>query len=137
VVLGCGVHVDRILVVKIVLETTEWTDSWVPNHVYVLNDSQTKILAYVPAGSKTVHKFKVPQSFDRRGRTFVELESEQVAPEPRADVWEVPGSKGKTYTVTREPGGGMDYRCTCPGYLYRGSCRHVAEFQMNHSYDIR
>lgn len=122
---------------KIMLETTEWKDSWVPNHVYILNDSQTKILAYVPAGSKTVKKFKSPQSFDRRGRTFVELEGEQVAQEPRIDSWEVAGSKGKTYTVSREPGGGMNYRCTCEGFLYRGSCKHVAEFQMNHNVDRR
>lgn len=122
---------------KILLETTEWKDSWVPNHVYVLNDSQTKMLAYVPAGSRTVKKFSKPMDFDRRGRTFVELEGESPAQEPRPDVWEVPGSNGKTYFVTREPGGGLDYRCTCPGYLYRGSCKHVAEFQMNHSYDVR
>lgn len=120
---------------KIVLETTEWKDAWVPNHVYILNDSQTKILAYVPAGSKQVKKFRVPQSFDRRGRTFVELEGEQTAPEPRQDSWEVPGSNGKVYTVTHESG--MNYSCTCPGFLYRGSCKHVAEFQMNHNVDRR
>jgi uncharacterized Zn finger protein len=122
---------------KILLETTEWKDAWVPNHVYVLNDSQTKILAYVPAGSKTLKKFSSPQSFDRRGRTFVELTGEQIAQEPQQDRWEVPGSNGKTYTVTRELGSGMNYQCTCPGFLYRGSCRPVAEFQMNHNIDVR
>ena len=122
---------------KILLETTEWKDSWVPNHVYVLNDSQTKIIAYVPAGSKTVKKFKNPQSFDRRGRTFVELEGNSVTQEPQPDTWQVPGSGGKTYTVSREPGGGLDYRCTCPGFLYRGSCRHTAEFIAQHQYDVR
>lgn len=122
---------------KILQETTVWKDSWVPNHVYILNDSQTKMLAYVPAGTKQVKKFKVPQSFDRRGRTFVELEGESSAPESRPDTWTVPGSNGKTYTVSRESGGGLNYVCTCPGFLYRGSCKHIAEFQMNHNYDIR
>lgn len=121
----------------IVEETTQWKDSWVPNHVYVLNDSMTKMIAYVPAGSKLVKKFKSPQSFDRRGRTFVELEGDSAPTAPQPDQWEVPGSNGKTYTVTREPGGGMNYQCSCPGFQFRGSCKHVAEFQMNHSYDVR
>lgn len=137
VLLGSDSNVDGSIPVKIMLETTVWKDSWVPNHVYILNDSQTKIVAYVPAGTKVVKKFKSPQSFDRRGRTFVELEGESPAQEPQPDRWEVPGSKGKTYTVTREPGGGLNYTCTCPGFLYRGSCKHVAEFQINHSYDVR
>ena len=122
---------------KIVQETTKWNDSWVPNHVYVLNDSQTKMLAYVPAGSKTVKKFSKPMDFDRRGRSFVELEGDPIAQEPQPDTWTVPGSGGKTYTVTREQGGGLDYRCTCPGYTYRGSCKHTAEFIAQHQYDVR
>jgi hypothetical protein len=121
---------------KILQETTEWKDAWVPNHVYVLNKSMSHMIAYVPAGSKTVKKFSKPIAFDRRGRTFVELETDS-PPEPQPDVWTVAGSNGKNYTVTREAGGGMNYQCTCPGFTFRGSCKHVAEFQMNHSYDIR
>jgi hypothetical protein len=121
---------------KIVQETTKWKDSWVPNHVYVLNTAMTHMVAYVPAGSKLVKKFSKPIAFDRRGRSFVELEDES-PPEPQSDTWTVAGSNGKTYTVTREAGGGLNYACTCPGFTYRGSCKHVAEFQMNHSYDIR
>lgn len=119
---------------RILQETTEWA-SPVQNHIYVLNDSMTQMIAYVPQGSDRVHKFIKPMGFDRRGRTFVEIEDD--VPEPQPDRWEVAGSKGKTYTVSREPGGGMDYHCTCPGYLYRNSCRHVAEFQMKHCYDVR
>ena len=121
---------------KIVLETTDWGKHEVPNHVYVLNDSMTKMIAYVRAGTKEVFKFKKPQSFDTRGRTFEPLEDG--APDtPDPDTWTVQGSKGQTYTVSREAGGGMDYSCSCPGFKFRGSCKHVAEFQMNHSYDIR
>lgn len=118
---------------KILLETTVWKDSWTPNHVYVLNDSQTKMIAYVPAGSKIVKKFSRPMDFDRRGRTFVELDDTQDEPAP--DTWSVPGSTGKTYTVSREQG--MDYTCTCPGFTYRGSCKHTADFQAQHQYDMR
>jgi hypothetical protein len=33
----------------------------------------------------------------------------------------VQGSKGKTYEVTG------NYRCTCPGFTFRGRCRHLEE----------
>lgn len=122
---------------RIVQETTDWGKHSVPNHVYVLNESMTHMIAYVPAGSKVLKKFSKPMSFDRRGRTFVELEGESLSDEPQVDSWTVPGSGGKTYTVSREAGGGLNYQCTCPGFLYRGSCKHVAEFQMNHNVDIR
>ena len=122
---------------KIMLETTEWADA-TPNHVYVFNDSLSHAIAYVRAGTKTVSKFKKPMSIDRRGRTFVELEDEEpTRAEPKPDQWEFVGSKGDVYLVTREAGAGLDYRCTCPGFTYRGSCRHAAEKIMEHSYDIR
>ena len=53
-------------------EVTEW-DSPTPNHVYVFDNSMNNIIAYVPAGSNIVQKFKIPISIDRRGRKFVEL----------------------------------------------------------------
>jgi hypothetical protein len=36
--------------------------------------------------------------------------------------WQVQGSKGTTYTVTRKS---QVMRCTCPGFNFRGKCRHV------------
>ncbi len=106
---------------KFVEETTNWKDSWVPNHVYVLNNSMTHMVAYVPAGSKTVKKFSKPISFDRRGRTFVELE-EGSAPEPA--VRTVEGSGGKKYYLTNENG---YWSCTCPGFTFRGKCKHTED----------
>lgn len=38
--------------------------------------------------------------------------------------WTVTGSKGQSYTVTQE---GVKYSCTCPGYQFRKSCRHIGE----------
>lgn len=122
---------------KIMLETTVWSTP-TPNHVYVMNDSMTKMMAYVPEGSKTVKKFKQPMSIDIRGRTFVELEDSEPQEEtPKPDQWKFTGSKGDVYTVSREPGGGMNYHCTCPGFTYRGQCKHTAEKIMEHSYDVR
>jgi hypothetical protein len=39
-----------------------------------------------------------------------------------SQTWEVKGSKGATYTVTRI---GSDYTCNCVGFQYRKKCKHV------------
>ena len=43
-------------------------------------------------------------------------------PEP-SDRWQVAGSTGSTYTVTKLAG---SYICTCPGYQFRKACKHSA-----------
>jgi hypothetical protein len=62
--------------IKIMLETTEWADGG-SNHVYIFKEKPTgrsaKAIAYVPAGSKIVQRFKKPLDLDLKGRTFVEL----------------------------------------------------------------
>lgn len=40
------------------------------------------------------------------------------------EVITVQGSKGQTYIVTKENGKAS---CTCPGYSFRKSCKHVQE----------
>jgi len=61
---------------KIMLETTVWTDGGA-NHVYVFKDKpagrSAKAVAYVPAGTKVLKRFKKPLDLDLKGRTFVEL----------------------------------------------------------------
>jgi uncharacterized Zn finger protein len=112
---------------KIMLETTTWADNFGEscNHVYVFNDSMTKAMGYVPRGSKTLQRFSKPMSIDTRGRTFVELEGEsETQPEP--DVTVVEGSKGQKYYLSNE---GEGWLCTCPGFKFRGACKHVAEKQ--------
>ena len=39
-------------------------------------------------------------------------------------TWEVTGSKGDSYTVTRM---GRDYRCTCKGFQFNKRCTHIAK----------
>jgi hypothetical protein len=41
-----------------------------------------------------------------------------------AKNWEVTGSRGDRYVVTRDRRG---YTCDCKGFQFRRSCRHVAE----------
>jgi hypothetical protein len=38
--------------------------------------------------------------------------------------WTVKGSKGNEYLVIRSKG---QYNCSCPGFTYRKSCRHITE----------
>lgn len=114
---------------KFFQETTKW-DVPTPNHIYLLNDSKEKMVAYVKAGTKTVFKFKKPIRIDTRGRKFVEvpntfgyvMEDDQ----PEGQRWEVKGSKGDTYIVEK-----VDnvLKCTCSGFKFRGDCKHVKVYE--------
>lgn len=56
---------------------------------------------------------------------IVGFEDTVVAPsKTESQTWTVQGSKGKTYTVTLDHG---RYECTCPGFQFRRSCKHVDE----------
>ena len=50
-------------------------------------------------------------------------------PKKQADKeWKVTGSKGDIYLVKRTNG---HYTCQCPGFQYRGKCRHITECAEN------
>jgi hypothetical protein len=81
--------------------------------------------------------FANPNRIDRRGRKFVEVKGnpwrfnldarstpDEEAARPRGETWEVLGSKGNRYTVSRDAG---RWSCTCAGHGFRGRCRHVHE----------
>ena len=105
-------------------ETTDWTDT-TPNHIYLLTTDKSKMYGYIKSGSRENVVFAKPMRFDARGRNFVEVKAlgeidlHNLAP---AERWEVEGSKGGTYIVERLDG---VLRCSCPGYGFRGHCRHV------------
>lgn len=50
-----------------VQETTKWC---VPNHVYILNKTKSKMFGYVKAGTHDVFWFGGPRGFDPTRRTF-------------------------------------------------------------------
>lgn len=114
------------------LETTEWADIKGCNHTYYLEGD--RMLAYIRHGTSEPFWFKAPITISRSGRKFQRVDAalfEQgfgqlaaaLAEVKEPDVVEVLGSKpGVVYLVnTREQ------TCTCPGYTYRGTCKHVAE----------
>lgn len=103
---------------KIIQETTVWAEPNTPNHTYFVDDSMTKMMAYIRVGTKDKVTFKSPISFDRRGRTFKVLKTVDTEPE----TIKVEGSKGAVYNLTRSNG---SWACTCPGFTFRGKCRHL------------
>ena len=105
-----------------------WRDGFA-NGTYLLDDSKTKMYAYIRPGSQAVFKFKNPIRIDTRGRKFVIAPTQpEVAIEAPVNPnrWEVKGSKGDTYVVSLEEG---VYNCSCSGFKFRGACRHVKEFE--------
>jgi hypothetical protein len=104
-----------------VLETTDWGDVKCPNHTYLLDGNN--LVAYIKQGETTPFYFKSPiKGFDKRGRKFVELATNPFDTKVETTVKTVLGSKGQTYHVDVEAG-----TCTCPGYTFRGTCKHVKE----------
>lgn len=56
-------------------EITEWADN-TPNHIYIFNNSDSKIAGYIKAGTNDVTKFSKPMQFIKRGRTFKVVSAE-------------------------------------------------------------
>jgi hypothetical protein len=125
------------MTLKILQEVTEWKVQYrQPNHVYlVLGD---RAVAYSQWGESQPQYFQQPQRLDRRGRRFVEAAenswgfdlsvgvTQEPQQPPRGQTWQVSGSKGQTYVVSRDRD---QWSCTCPGYVFRRKCRHVTEQQ--------
>ncbi len=116
------------------LETTQWADVKGCNHTYYLEGD--RMLAYIRHGTRDPFWFRAPISISRSGRKFQRVDSapfEQslgalfanlVEPvDTNPDVVEVAGSKqGVVYLVNTR-----DKSCTCPGYTFRGDCKHVKD----------
>ena len=104
-----------------VVETTVWTDSNLANHTYLLDG--TKMVAYIKVGSTTPVYFKSPITIDKRGRKFATVNPNPFkAVKEKSTIVKVSGSKGNIYSIDTE-----EKTCTCPGYMYRGTCKHIME----------
>ena len=106
-------------------ETTEWPDAKSDNHIYLLDDSKSKMFAYVKFGEGDPIRFKNPIRIDIRGRKFQDVPNTwkfNIKEDPEGRVWIVKGSKGDDYKVTEVNG---NLSCTCSGFRFRGDCRHV------------
>ena len=113
---------------KFYQETTKWPDPF-GNGIYLLDDTKTKMYAYIKPGSTEIKQFKNAIRIDTRGRQFKILPNQpnfKIAEPENPNRWEVTGSKGDIYIVTLEEG---SYTCSCSGFRYRGECKHIKEFQ--------
>ena len=97
----------------------ETTGDQFPAHTYLVDGNN--LVAYVKKGETTPFYFKNPiKGFDRRGRKFEPGNINLFNTKKASNAHTVIGSKGQTYTVTAES-------CTCPGYTYRGTCKHMGQ----------
>ncbi len=105
-----------------VREVTVWEDlSRQPNHIYLLDGD--KVLAYIKWGEGKPEYLSGKIKIDRRGRKFVKADIglfDKV--EAKSELIEVKGSKGNSYFVDPEA-----RTCTCPGFTFRGACKHIDE----------
>lgn len=99
----------------------EVTGGQFPAHTYLLDG--TNLVAYIKVGEQKPFYFKNPiKGFDKRGRKFEKTDSKTFKVKTVSHLIEVKGSNGNSYQVDPEA-----HTCTCPGFTFRGSCKHITE----------
>ena len=98
--------------IEILQEVTDWGKYKVANGVYHINSAGQLV-----QHNDTVFKNPINQ-FSKARRKFTKIGER--AEELAADVIQVQGSNGKVYTIE-------DGKCSCPGYTFRGNCKHVKQ----------
>ena len=100
-------------------EITDWGKHTAPNHTFLLDGNN--LVAYIKQGEISPFYFKNPiKGFDKRGRKFVEVKPNPFKQKKVSATIAVQGSKGQTYYVDPEA-----KTCTCPGFTFRGTCKHL------------
>jgi hypothetical protein len=90
-------------------------------HTYLLDG--TTLVAYIKAGETKPFYFKNGiKGFDKRGRKFEKADAKLFKEQKNVATIAITGSKGQVYYVDPEA-----KTCTCPGFTFRGACKHMAE----------
>tara|TARA_B100000900_G_C20568156_1_gene712004 strand:- start:1334 stop:1648 length:315 start_codon:yes stop_codon:yes gene_type:complete len=103
--------------IQILQETTDWGKFKVNNGIYHVNGAG-QLVAYQVNEDAEVQVLKSPsKQFSKSRRKFVKIgeRPEELA----SDVVQVEGSNGKIYYI-------QDGKCSCPGFTFRGKCKHTA-----------
>lgn len=109
--------------ITILQEITDWDQV---NGIYHVND-HTQLVAYQAPGAE-LKQFKSPMKrFSKARRKFEVIGTYEEANEA-GERFEFTGSKGNAYVVIVLDG---KTRCNCPGFTYRGNCKHVNEVIAN------
>ena len=103
-------------------EITVWAGPEQPNHTYLMDGD--KAVAYLKFHTGQPYYFKTPIRLDKRGRKFEKADDTGFLFGSKVEpaTIEVQGSKGAVYYVDPET-----RTCTCPGFQFRGDCKHVKE----------
>jgi len=97
----------------------ETTGGQFPAHTYLLDG--TTLVAYVKVNETRPFYFKSGiKGFDKRGRQFVKGNINLFKVKATNDTRSVQGSKGQVYSVND-----AEKTCTCPGFTFRGTCKHL------------
>lgn len=100
--------------IDILQEVTDWGDKNIANGIYHVNGAG-QLVQY----NDKVFKNPIKQfSKSRRKFTKIGEREEELA----NHITEVQGSKGNVYHVDT-----IKMTCTCPGYTFRGNCKHVKQ----------
>lgn len=107
--------------IEILQEVTDWGKYKVNNGVYHINGAG-KLIAYQVNKDSEVQVLNVPSNqFSKSRRKFVKIGER--AEELASHIIKVEGSKGNVYLVDTEK-----MTCTCPGFTFRGTCKHIKEY---------
>ena len=99
----------------------ETTGGQFPPHIYLLDG--TKLVSYIKSGESEPFYFKNPiKGFDKRGRKFATVTPNPFKVKAQSNLIKVKGSNGNEYTIDPE-----EKTCTCPGFTFRGACKHVGQ----------
>jgi hypothetical protein len=103
-------------------EITQWQGvNRQPNHIYLLDGDRVK--AYIKFGEGPVEWLSGKIKIDRRGRKFEPADMSLFEAQAQVtSLIEIKGSKGGSYFLDPDAGS-----CTCPGFTFRGTCKHLKE----------
>lgn len=104
--------VNKTTITGIVEKATKFTP---PNFVRIVTDFDSPVrIREIP-----LHRVTNIEYADGRSANCKAIEQD-------TKTWNVFGSKGSRYTVIQTK---STWTCTCPGFQFRKSCRHIKELQ--------
>ena len=107
--------------IQILQEVTDWGKFKVNNGIYHINGAGSLVAYQVNVDAKLQVLKSPSKQFSKSRRKFKKIGAyPEVHNDPKVLI--VKGSKGNEYQIDTDKG-----TCTCPGYTYRGNCKHVKE----------
>ena len=104
------------MAIDVLQEVTDWDLAYTPhNGIYHVNGAG-QLVAYQGADGVLKRFINPIKGFSKSRRKFKKLEQYQEDLPSTAKI--ITGSNGKEYIVD-------DGKCTCPGFTFRGTCKHI------------